>query len=52
MAKAAEYLGVSDHTLRKFIREGVIPHYRLTDRMIRFSPSELDEWKASRRVGG
>lgn len=48
--EAASALGVSEHWLRKQVREGRIPHTRLSDRVVRFTTADLDELMESRRV--
>ena len=47
---AAERLGVSQNTIRKFVAEGKLPAYHIGDKLIRFDPKDLDDFLASRRV--
>lgn len=41
-AEAAEYLGVTDRTLRRYVASGDLPAYRLGPRLLRFRQSDLD----------
>lgn len=42
-AEAADYLGVTDRTLRNYVRRGVIRAYRVRgSRLIRYDQAELD----------
>lgn len=42
LTRAAEYLGVSDKTLRRMIASGVVTGYRAGPRLIRVDLNELD----------
>ena len=42
--EVAPLLGVTPYTVRKWVREGSIPHFRLSSRCIRFKRSDLDVW--------
>ncbi|MGV7277023.1 helix-turn-helix domain-containing protein [Mycobacterium kansasii] len=39
--QAAKFLGVSDATLRKWVREGLIPEVRVGRKLLRFDPKDL-----------
>lgn len=41
-AEAAEYLGVTDRTIRNLVSRGVIKGYRLGSRAVRIDARELD----------
>lgn len=42
-ADAADYLGVTDRTIRNYVRAGVVPAHRIRgSRLIRFDRHELD----------
>ena len=41
-AEAAEYLGVSLNTLRRYINKKIVPAHRLGPRLLKFDPAELD----------
>lgn len=41
-AEAAEYLGITDRTLRRWVASGQLPAYRLGVRLLRFKQSDLD----------
>lgn len=43
-AEVAERLKVEIKTVRRLIRDGVIPSHALGERIIRVSPSDLDEY--------
>jgi excisionase family DNA binding protein len=47
---AAEILGVSPNTIRKFVADGKLPAYHVGDKLVRFDPKDLDHFLASRRV--
>ena len=42
--QAADYLGIGRTALFELLREGVIPHRRLTPKVIRFGRDTLKEW--------
>ncbi len=44
MPEAAELLGVSIATLRRWCRDAVVPVHRLGPRLLRFDAAELQEW--------
>lgn len=41
---AAKYLGVSDKTVRRYIKAGKLPAARLSSRLTRISMDDLDEF--------
>ncbi len=43
LTAAAEYLDVSERTLRRYIAEGRLPAYRLGKRQIRIEVADLDK---------
>lgn len=47
--EVAEYLGLSQSAIRKWIRTGQIPFSRING-AIRFDIQKINEWTASRRV--
>jgi excisionase family DNA binding protein len=48
--QAAKCLGVSDRTLETMVHDGVLPFYRLGDRMRRFRRGDLLTFLATRRI--
>lgn len=40
--EAAEYLGITDRTLRRMIAAGKLPAYRLGPRLLRIDVADLD----------
>ncbi len=42
--EAREYLALSNSQLYKLTRNGDIPHYKPTGKLIYFNKQELDEW--------
>jgi DNA-binding transcriptional MerR regulator len=49
-AAVAEKLGVSEHTVRAWTRQGLIPHVPLSPRVIRYDPAKIDDWLNERAV--
>ena len=49
--EAARRLKVSDRTLRKRVRQGVIPHIRLGGKIL-FPVAALEAWLANQTRGG
>ena len=47
---AAEFLGISPNTIRKFVAEGKLPAFVIGDKLVKFDPADLDHFLASRRV--
>ena len=48
--KAAEYLGVSPNTIRKFVSDGKLPAYKIGDKLIKFDPEDLNKYLAAHRA--
>ena len=48
--QAAEFLGMSPNTIRKFVAEGKIPAYHVGDKLVKFDPEYRDHFLASCRV--
>ncbi len=42
LPQAAEYRGVPPGTIRRWIRQGILPAYRLGPRRIQIDPADLD----------
>jgi excisionase family DNA binding protein len=51
VGEAAEYLGVSAASLRKWSDRGLVPVYRTPGRQRRYAVAELDEFISSMRQG-
>jgi excisionase family DNA binding protein len=49
-AEAADRLGVTEHWLRKAVREKRVAHSRLSDRVIRFTAEDIDAIREASRV--
>lgn len=43
--QVADYLKLSHLTIRRYVREGILPHYKI-NRLILLKKSEIDEWLA------
>ena len=50
--QAAEYLGITDRTLRRMIAAGKLPAYRLGPRLLRIDVNDLDALLRPVPVGG
>lgn len=50
--EAAEYLGITDRTLRRMIAAGKLPAYRLGPRLLRIDVADLDALLRPVPVGG
>ncbi len=51
--QAAKLLGVSERTLRDWLKAGLVPATRITSRgQWLFSPTRLEAWVAERMKGG
>ena len=48
--ETAKLLGVTESTLKGMIRRGAIPYIKLSPRVLRFDPEELEEYLEQRRV--
>jgi excisionase family DNA binding protein len=47
---AAECLGVSQNTIRKFVAEEKLPAYLIGEKLVKFDPADLDHFLASNRI--
>lgn len=47
---AAKELGLSAGTLRSLVCRKLIPHYRISKRLVRFRQSEIEQWFRARYV--
>ena len=47
--EAAEYLGVKASTIRNWIKNKNMPHYRLGGKLLKFKKSEIDDWANSEK---
>jgi len=45
----AEYLGCSESTARKLVREEKIPHYRIYSKIL-FDKNEIDKWLSDNQI--
>ena len=50
--QAADYLGITDRTLRRMIAAGKLPAYRLGPRLLRIDVADLDALLRPVPVGG
>jgi excisionase family DNA binding protein len=50
--EVAQVVGCSDKEIYKMAACGEIPCVRITERMVRFDPSDLEKWLASKRQVG
>jgi excisionase family DNA binding protein len=41
--EAAEHIGVSVNTLRKYVAKGLVPAHKFGERLLKFDPAELDD---------
>ena len=48
-AGAAETLYLSVHTVRQYVSQGILPHYKIGAKVM-FDPEELSLWLESKRV--
>lgn len=48
--EAAQYVGVSERTIRNWIATGILPAYRYGPRVVRINPGDLDA--LGERTGG
>ncbi len=48
---AARLLGIPVGTLRSMVCRRMVPHIRISPRIVVFDVAALEEWIASRRVG-
>ncbi len=47
--QVAAYLGLSPHTVYRFVSQRKIPHVKL-GKLVKFDPLEIDKWIASHAV--
>lgn len=47
-AKAAQHIGVSPNTLRRYVKDHGIPRYKLSARLVKFKRSDLDAFLEAR----
>jgi len=47
---AADFLGLSEYTLRRYVSLGMLPHVKLGPKLVRIKPAELIAWLDSRAV--
>ena len=48
---AAEYLGISDNSIRKLVSDGKLSAYLISEkRLVKFDPADLDNYLAKCRV--
>ena len=48
---AAEWLGISQNTIRKLVVDGKLPAYLIGEKkLVRFDPADLDKYLAAHRV--
>jgi excisionase family DNA binding protein len=45
--EAANYLGVKTSTIRTWIKNKNMPHYRVGGKLLKFKKSEIDQWISS-----
>ena len=48
--EAADFIGLSEYTLRRYVSMGKIAHVKLGSKLVRFEPDSLRRWVESRRV--
>ena len=41
---AAQYLGLSEYTLRRYVSRKLVPHVKLGLKLVRFKPETLRAW--------
>lgn len=46
--EAADYLGVKTSTIRSWIKNKGMPHYRVGGKLLKFKRYEIDEWIKSK----
>jgi excisionase family DNA binding protein len=47
--QAANFLGLSPHTVRAYLATRRLPHFKIGARVL-FDPTELSAWRAAKRV--
>ena len=48
--EVSEYLQIKERTIYSWINKGIIPHYKLTNKVVRFNMNEVNEWLSSKEV--
>ena len=48
--ETAKLLAITESSLKGMIRRGTIPYIKLSPKVLRFDPEELDEYLEQRRV--
>lgn len=46
----SKYLNVKERTIYSWINKGIIPHHKLTNKVIRFNLNTINEWLESRCI--
>ena len=46
----SKYLQIKERTIYSWINKGIIPHYKLTNKVVRFNMNEVNEWLSSKEV--
>ena len=49
LRKTSLYLNASQSFVRKLVRKGLIPHYRLGLKILRFRKEDLDAWLSGKQ---
>ena len=47
--EVSEYLQIKERTIYSWINKGVIPHYKLTNKVVRFNINEINTWLETKR---
>lgn len=50
--QVAEFLGLSEGTVKNYVCSGFIPHIRLSSRLVRFRRKDIDAWLDERTKKG
>ncbi len=48
-AAAADFIGLSEYTLRRYVSLGKLPYVKLGAKAVRFEPDQLTAWVESQR---
>ena len=48
--EVSKYLQIKERTIYSWINKGIIPHYKLTNKVVRFNMNEVNEWLSSKEV--
>jgi len=49
LRQTSQYLKASQSFVRKLVRKGLIPHYRLGQKILRFRKEDLDAWLSAKQ---